>query len=257
MKSVKRRIVSVLFCCAFLPAFAMGNQEQPVTGVVGNILQHSSPAPDFTLTDQNNAPFHMAAMKGKVVLLSFIYTHCTDICPYVSLKVKEVHNLLGADADKVVLVAVTTDPKRDVPEVTAAYSREIGLLDAWHFLGGTPKAVQSVWFSYGIGVTVDPDTAAVAPPKDEKMSAMSSKKDKADEMNALSVPDSDAPVQGLSETDLALASTIVKQFGGGYDVGHSAPFWIVDKKGLIRVGMDADATPAEVVTNIRALLALR
>jgi cytochrome oxidase Cu insertion factor (SCO1/SenC/PrrC family) len=254
MKSVKLRIVSVFLCCAFLPVFGMGNQEQPVAGLVGNLLQHSSPAPDFTLTDQNNASFHMAAMKGKVVLLSFIYTHCTDICPYVSLKIKEVHDLLGADADKVVLVAVTTDPKRDVPEVTAAYSREIGLLDAWHFLGGTPKAVQDVWFSYGIGVTVDPDTAAVAPPKDEKMSAISSKKDKADDKSG---PDSDAPVQGLSESDLALASTIVKQFGGGYDVGHSAPFWIVDKEGLIRVGMDADATPADVVTNIRALVALR
>ena len=47
-----------------------------------------------------------------------------------------------------------------------------------------------------------------------------------------------------------------RQFGGGYDVGHSAPFWIVDKKGMIRVGMDAGATPADLVTNIRVLLKL-
>jgi len=37
----------------------------------------------------------------------------------------------------------------------------------------------------------------------------------------------------------------------------SAPFWIVDKKGWIRVGMDADATPTDIVTNVRVLLNLK
>ena len=170
MKPLRLQIISVLLCCALLPSFAMGNQEQPVSGVVGNLIQHSSPAPDFTLADQNGATFHMAATRGKVVLMSFIYTHCTDICPFIALKVKDASTLLGNDAAKVVFVAVTTDPKRDVSRVTAAYSKELGLLDVWHFVSGAPKAMQAVWASYGIGVTVDPDTDAVAPPKNEKMS---------------------------------------------------------------------------------------
>ena len=241
----------VLLCCALLPAFAMGGKEQPLTGVVDNVLQQSSPAADFTLTDQHGAPFHMADTRGKVVLMTFIYTHCTDICPYISLKVKEAYDLLGADASNVVIVAVTTDPKRDIPKLTAAYSKEIGLLDGWHFVGGPAEAVQAVWANYGIGVTVDPDTAAVAPPKDEKMSANSAKKDEAD---TTTVPDSDAPIQGLSKADVDLAGRIAQAFGGGYDVGHSAPFWIVDKKGRIRIGMDASASPADIVTNVRVLL---
>ena len=61
----------------------------------------------------------------------------------------------------------------------------------------------------------------------------------------------------LSASDLDLAGALSDKFGGGYDVGHSAPFWIVDKKGLIRVGMDADATPTDLVTNIRVLLKLK
>ena len=242
MHLFKLSVILTLLCCVLLPASALGGQEKPVTGVVGNILQHPTPAADFTLTDQRGAPFHMAAQKGKVVLMSFIYTHCTDLCPFVVLKVKDTYALLGSDAANVVFVAVTTDPKRDVPQVTGAYSREVGLFDVWHFVGGAPKPVQAVWASYGIGVTVDQGTGAVAVSKEGTTTT--------------GPADSEAPVQGLSKSDLALAGAIIQRFGGGYDVGHSAPFWIVDKKGLIRVGMDADATPSDLAANIRALLKL-
>ena len=262
MRSLKLQIFASLLCCALVPGSALGKKEQPVTGLVGNLLQQPMKAPDFTLIDQHGEPFHMAAMKGKVVVLSFIYTHCTDICPYIAVKEKDAYALLGSDAANVVFVAVTTDPKRDIPQVTAAYSKELGLLDVWHFVGGAPEAVQAVWASYGIGVTVDPDTQAVAPPKEVKMEAAPQKNaaedaSKEDKEAGAAAPDSDAPVQGLSKSDLSLADRLSAQFGGGYDVGHSAPFWIVDKKGLVRVGMDADATPSDLVTNIRVLLKLR
>lgn len=242
MKGIRFLIVSVLLCCVLIPASAMGGGEaRPVTGLVNNMVQHGQPAADFTLTDQNGLPFHMAAQRGKVVLMSFIYTHCTDICPFEAAKVKEVYQRLGVDAQNVVFVAVTTDPKRDVSAITLPYSKALGLNDVWHFVGGSAKAVQAVWASYGIGVTVDTDTDAVAPPKEEK--------------GAINVEK--PPTQGLTSDDLALVGQIVQQFGGGYDVGHSAPFWIVDKKGWIRVGMDADATPADIVTNIRVLQKLK
>jgi len=147
---------------------ASGRSEQPRPGLVNNIIQHTMAAPDFTLTDQHNQPFHLADARGKVVVLCFIYTHCTDICPFISVKVRNAYQLLGSDASDVVFVAVTTDPKRDVPEVTSAYSKAIGLDDVWHFVGGQPKDVQAVWTHYAIGVTVDHDTDAVAPKEDVK-----------------------------------------------------------------------------------------
>ena len=244
MKAGRFLLVAVFLCTVLIPVFAMGGgEEQPVAGLVDNMVQHGQPAADFTLTDQNGVPFHMADQRGKVVLMCFIYTHCTDICPFEAAKVKEVYQQLGPDAQNVSFIAVTTDPKRDVPAVTLPYSKALGLNDIWHFLGGAAKAVQAVWANYGIGVTVDPDTDAVAPPKEEK-SGTKMDMDK-------------PPTQGLSSDDLALVGQIVQQFGGGYDVGHSAPFWIVDKKGWIRVGMDADATPTDIVTNIRALLKVK
>jgi len=206
MRLRRLQVISVLLSCALLPTFASVRKEQHVTGLVGNLLRRPLPAADFTLTDQHSEPSHMAAMRGKVVLLSFIYTHCTDLCPFIALKVKDAYALLGNDASNVVFVAVTTDPKRDVPEVTAAHSRELGLFDVWHFTGGTPEVVQAVWASYGIGVTVDPATEAVAMPNESKDSNEAAIKSK-------------APDQGLSKSDLALVGTLTQKFGGGYARG--------------------------------------
>ena len=232
-------IVFVLLAGTLVSVSARGRAEEPA-GLVDNFLQHPMAAADFTLTDQHEQPFRMAANRGKVVVMSFIYTHCTDLCPFISVKVRNAYQLLGADASKVVFVAVTTDPKRDLPAVDRAYSKALGMDDAWHFVGGPLKDVQAVWSDYAIGVTIDPDTGAVSA-KEEKPAAGPSK-------------DEPPPTQGLSQADVNLANQIADAFGGGYDVGHSAPFWIVDKKGMIRVGMDADATPADIVTNVRALL---
>ena len=64
-------------------AFSLGIFEKPVT-LVGTVMPRPAAAPDFTLTDQHGGLFHMAATHGKVVVMTFIYTHCTDLCPFVS-----------------------------------------------------------------------------------------------------------------------------------------------------------------------------
>jgi cytochrome oxidase Cu insertion factor (SCO1/SenC/PrrC family) len=240
----------------FLASCGGGNRVQPAAGLGGNVIEHPVQAADFTLTDQHGLPFHMADTRGKVALMSFIYTSCTDICPFEAVKVKVAHDLLGADADKVAFVTVTTDPKRDTPEVMGAYSKTLGMFDAWHFVGGSPKDVKAVWFNYGIGVTVDPETEAVA--AKEEASSNDTEKASSEESSGHSHDMGDRGLtSGLSEVDLDLVGKLEQSFGGGYDVGHSAPFWFVDKRGYIRAVMDGGATPEDLVRNIRVLLALK
>ena len=74
------------------------------------------------------------------------------------------------------------------------------------------------------------------------------------QLPAKAMEDMPVPSQGLSTDDVNLAENIADKFGGGYDVGHSAPFWIVDKHGIIQVGMEADSTLSDIVKNIRVLL---
>lgn len=233
---LKKALLAALLLAGFTGAFSRGILERPVK-LEGTVIPHPSPAPDFTLTDQQGQPFHMADTKGKVVVMTFIYTHCTDLCPFITLKVKEARDQLGKDADKAVFVAVTTDPARDTQKVIAAYSRAAGLFDDWHFVTGPVPAVKDVWFNYGVGVDIE------KPAEDGKPEAAPGG----------SMTDMQ-PTQGLSAEDKDVAYTIADAFGGGYDVSHSAPFWIIDRAGRIRASMDADVLPSQIAANVRALI---
>jgi cytochrome oxidase Cu insertion factor (SCO1/SenC/PrrC family) len=224
-------LAAALTLSAALPLSARGMFEPPVQ-LSGTVIEHPSTAPDFTLTDQNGSPFHMADTRGKVVVLSFLYTHCTDLCPFVAEKLKSAHDQLGPDADRTVFVAVTTDPGRDTVKVLADYSRSAGLMDAWHFLTGPLPAVKAVWFDYGVGVDFPTTTAA----------------------GEGEVANDAEPVQGLSPQEVSRARGLADAFGGGYEVSHSTPIWIIDTRAMIRIAMEADVTPAEIAGNVRALL---
>ncbi|WP_428605849.1 SCO family protein [Sedimenticola sp.] len=76
---------------------------------------------DFTLTDQQGKPFQLQQLRGKVVLLSFGYTYCPDICPTELARISSVLNGLGGDADQVQGLFITLDPGRDTPPVLQAY----------------------------------------------------------------------------------------------------------------------------------------
>lgn len=241
MSSLKVQIAAILACVVILPVFARGVREQPVTGLIGTVLERPSPAADFTLTDQHCAAFHMADTKGRVVVLTFIYTHCADACPYISLKVKNAISLLGRDTDKVAFVAVTTDPKRDTPGVNLAYSKAFGLEDAWSLVTGSSESLKAVWANYGIGVEIDSDTRHEGPPLD-------------DTKGSGAAAETDLVTRGLSKPDLTLAGRIIDRFGGGYEVSHSVPFWIIDKAGKVRVSLDSNATPSEIVADVRVLM---
>ena len=106
-------------------------------------------APAFALTDQAGKPLSSADLKGKVLLVSFIFTTCNGSCPATTHRMGLVQRELQARGllkeDRVRLVSITLDPKRDTPEVLRGYMR---LYDAdptsWSFLTGAPDEVAKV-----------------------------------------------------------------------------------------------------------------
>ena len=89
---------------------------------------------DFTLTDGEGKPFALSSLKGKVVVLSFGYTHCPDICPTELLTYSDALKQLGDEAKNVAVVFVSVDPDRDTPELMKQYVKQfhpdfIGLTD--------------------------------------------------------------------------------------------------------------------------------
>jgi protein SCO1/2 len=111
-------------------------------------LADIGPAPEVRLTDATGAPFDLARLRGKVVVVSFVYTTCNGTCPATTHNLYRVQQALreaGLWGRDVEFVSISLDPKNDTPEVLARYA-EIYDCDpaAWHFLTGEPARVGPV-----------------------------------------------------------------------------------------------------------------
>ena len=76
---------------------------------------------ELALTGHDGKPRTLADFRGKLVVLSFGFTHCPDICPTTLAELAAVLKKLGPDAARVQVLFVTVDPERDTPEVLAKY----------------------------------------------------------------------------------------------------------------------------------------
>jgi len=121
-------------------------------GAKPEALPTIGPAPAFTLTAQDERRLALTDLRGKAVVLTFIYTTCADTCPLLTAKMAALQSRLGADfARRVFFVSITVDPERDTPAVLKGYGAAHGArFDGWAFLTGTPAQIREVAKRYGI-----------------------------------------------------------------------------------------------------------
>jgi len=146
-------------CCVV--AIAALGWSGPATGHEakgGTRLSKIGPAPEFSLTTQDNARLSLRDLRGKVVAVTFIYASCTDTCPLLTAKLAGIQAKLGADfGPRVFFASVTVDPERDTPEVLKQYAQGHGAnAVGWAFLTGTPTEIHDVERRYGIWVNKNP-----------------------------------------------------------------------------------------------------
>jgi protein SCO1/2 len=110
----------------------------------------STPAPDFHLTDQYGQKISLSQFRGDVVLLTFMYTRCPDVCPLTAEKLHSVQTMLGKNASHVEMLAVSVDPAHDTQAAALTFSQEHRLTTNWHFLIGTQDELAPVWSAYSI-----------------------------------------------------------------------------------------------------------
>ena len=108
--------------------------------------------PEVTLKDTNENEFVFSDLKGKVIVLSYIYTNCPDICHITSSKLNKFKESLDDKTkDEVYIVSISFDPERDSPEVLRKHARMMNLnLDNWVFLTGSKDNVTKVIAAAGI-----------------------------------------------------------------------------------------------------------
>ncbi len=109
------------------------------------------PAPQFTLTKETGERLALADLRGKVLLVTFIYATCTDTCPLLTSKMADLQRRLGRDfGTRVRFVSITVDPEVDTPEVLRAYAKAHGANpEGWSFLTGAPSEISDVVARYG------------------------------------------------------------------------------------------------------------
>jgi protein SCO1/2 len=102
--------------------------------------------PDVLLVDQDGHPVrfrsHFAAQEPLVV--TFIYTTCTTVCPAVSAGFATLQARLGTDSARVHLVSISLDPKHDTPKAMKDYLRRFRARPGWEYFTGSPEDLRRV-----------------------------------------------------------------------------------------------------------------
>ena len=107
---------------------------------------HSYELPDLMLVDMDGQETRLLdeLNRDQPVMLNFIFTTCTTICPVLSATFAQVQQKLGTDVDQVRMVSITIDPEHDTPERLHAYAARFGAGPQWRFLTGELEAIVAV-----------------------------------------------------------------------------------------------------------------
>jgi protein SCO1 len=110
---------------------------------------------DFKLTTQADKPLRREDLRGKVVLVSFVFTTCGGSCPATTHRMSQVARTLVDSGllndDRVRLLSITLDPTRDTPEALRKYMKAYDADPGyWTFLTGPPKEVEKVHAAWGM-----------------------------------------------------------------------------------------------------------
>ena len=109
---------------------------------------------NFALTDQNGERVEFRKLRGKPLVINFMYTSCPDVCPLLtaSLKILRDH-MKPAEARDIRFLSITTDPEIDSAKVLKAYSkRHEADAPNWSWLTGEPRELAPVWQGFGVSV---------------------------------------------------------------------------------------------------------
>lgn len=81
--------------------------------------------------------------KGQTSVITFIFTHCPDVCPVITANMKNIQSEL-ADTSNVQFIEISFDPQRDTPSILAKYKKLYQLNDQFSLLTGQPEEVDSL-----------------------------------------------------------------------------------------------------------------
>jgi protein SCO1/2 len=130
----------------------------PTPGLAADIVipPGSMTAPDFSLRDQDGTAVSVSALRGHVLAITFLDSHCKQLCPLEAEQLAQAQRSLGPNANLSLLV-ISVAPATDTPDSERAFAAAHHWSGDWHWLTGTPDELASVWKAYSIAVQGTPD----------------------------------------------------------------------------------------------------
>jgi protein SCO1/2 len=115
-------------------------------------LSPATTAPPLRLRNYLGQPVDIARYRGRPALVTFIYTHCPDVCPLITSNLRVAQNLLGADGpSRAQVIAVSVDAKGDNLRTVTAFLKAHEMTGRMQYLIGSTRELARVWRAWGVG----------------------------------------------------------------------------------------------------------
>lgn len=98
------------------------------TARTSNLLEEQPKLPSVTLEDHEGDEYDFSEFEGKYMLMTFIYTACSTVCPQLEMNVKEIYEQIPTQylGNDLMFLSISFDPKRDTPQILNNYRENIG-----------------------------------------------------------------------------------------------------------------------------------
>ena len=132
-----------------LPGNATSSKSSRYAGLAAHPLRL---APPIRLTNNLGRPVTLNQYRGKVVLVTFLYVHCPDVCPLIAANLHTTLEQLGPRASQVQLIAgLESTPHGDTPASVARFLKEHQLTGQMQYLIGSPEQLSRTWKAWNVG----------------------------------------------------------------------------------------------------------
>ena len=143
--------ILALACGLLCLLFGAGAAAAPIAGLKSGLFEPPRVAPAIGLSASDGSAFDLAKYRGKLVVLEFGFTHCTEVCPVSLASLAQARKLLGADAARLQVVFITVDPARD--SVARLHDYLAAFDPSFIGVSGSAQQVDAVLKAYGISAT--------------------------------------------------------------------------------------------------------
>jgi len=128
-----------------------GSATTSASGFDGAALPGRVPAPGFTLSDQSGASVSLSDYRGRVVVLTFLYSTCGATCVLIAQQIRGALDELEAEhARAPAVLIVSADPAADTRARVRGFLAEVSLTGRAEYLTGPPASLRAVWRAYRV-----------------------------------------------------------------------------------------------------------